>query len=529
MTAEDPNPARPKERRILPSVSEVMKELTARSSAPADLAFRAARQVCAEELKRVKEGKQTAPLEELVSRALKALEGSGSVIKGASVQPAPAAGDDPFLETTGALDLRWGREVPEPFTEQAPQGHHVSPAEPRASAPPPTEPPAPKEHPLLHPSGAAPKWELEAPQASPLAAPAAAEKKLSLPPIEPRPRISLAEGPGDETIDRLSREAAAISFGEVVPKPTHTPIPFARDGAPEGSDRPLADSGGPFAHEGSEPGTSSARPGDLIPWSTPDEGEEGASNPPPEEPPEPRSGSRLPLAIGAIGVVVLGGIGWLLYGLWSGKQTAPPLPPSPGHVALQPKTSVTATPAVSSSPIAIVPVGTSVPEKVVVVTPAARPTSTALPPPTPGKKGAPTQPPGPSPAAVATAAPVRVPTGPAPSPAPVHAVPSAARNLPPSRAQTVASKDWAGPDPIFSIHFGSFQDRARAEKEAARIGGAHGKPAFAAEIDLGPKGTWYRVMLGRFPTLEEAAAFRAELEAKGTPGMSFVYRIVPKS
>jgi len=44
-------------------------------------------------------------------------------------------------------------------------------------------------------------------------------------------------------------------------------------------------------------------------------------------------------------------------------------------------------------------------------------------------------------------------------------------------------------------------------------------------VNLGPAGHWYRVMLGEFPTREEADAERSELAAKGTPGMGLVYRV----
>lgn len=49
------------------------------------------------------------------------------------------------------------------------------------------------------------------------------------------------------------------------------------------------------------------------------------------------------------------------------------------------------------------------------------------------------------------------------------------------------------------------------------------------EVDLGPKGLWYRSVIGDFATVEEAFTFRADLEAKNTPNMGFVYRLVGKS
>ena len=44
-------------------------------------------------------------------------------------------------------------------------------------------------------------------------------------------------------------------------------------------------------------------------------------------------------------------------------------------------------------------------------------------------------------------------------------------------------------------------------------------------MDLGEKGIWYRVVMGEFADVDAARAFRADLEAKKTPGMGFVYEM----
>ena len=85
--------------------------------------------------------------------------------------------------------------------------------------------------------------------------------------------------------------------------------------------------------------------------------------------------------------------------------------------------------------------------------------------------------------------------------------------------------DWAGKPIVYVIHFSSMKDRESATKEAQKLGAALGVPAHAVEVDLGEKGIWYRVVIGEFADVDAARAFRADLEAKKTPGMGFVYEM----
>lgn len=78
---------------------------------------------------------------------------------------------------------------------------------------------------------------------------------------------------------------------------------------------------------------------------------------------------------------------------------------------------------------------------------------------------------------------------------------------------------------MYVIHFSSHKDREGAAKAARKLGAALGAPARAVEVDLGGKGVWYRVVLGEFADVDAARAFRADLEAKQTPGMGFVYEM----
>jgi cell division protein FtsN len=95
-----------------------------------------------------------------------------------------------------------------------------------------------------------------------------------------------------------------------------------------------------------------------------------------------------------------------------------------------------------------------------------------------------------------------------------------------SRDGLVVTKDRAGRGQIFSIHFTSYKDRASAERDLKRIVALVGRDGYVAEIDLGAKGIWQRVMIGEFATAQEAKAVREELAAKGTRDMGWVYRVV---
>jgi hypothetical protein len=97
--------------------------------------------------------------------------------------------------------------------------------------------------------------------------------------------------------------------------------------------------------------------------------------------------------------------------------------------------------------------------------------------------------------------------------------------IPKGRAAVLLTPDWEGKPIVYVIHFSSHKDRESAAKEAQKLGAALGVPGHAVEVDLGEKGIWYRVVIGEFKEVEDARAFRAELEAKKTPGMGFVYEM----
>ncbi len=90
--------------------------------------------------------------------------------------------------------------------------------------------------------------------------------------------------------------------------------------------------------------------------------------------------------------------------------------------------------------------------------------------------------------------------------------------------EVMASPDWGGRAPIFVIHFSSYRERDKAQRDAAEVGRRFGRPAYVARITL-PSGVWYRVVLGDFATADQARAFHADLAARGTPDLGAVYRL----
>ncbi len=135
----------------------------------------------------------------------------------------------------------------------------------------------------------------------------------------------------------------------------------------------------------------------------------------------------------------------------------------------------------------------------------------------------------PAPPKAAEAAPEAAAVAPEPTPAPVRPTPEAAAT--PARPETFAgvetmrSPDWAGHAPAFVVHFASYRSRDNATADAARLARDLGRPAYALPVDLGAKGTWYRVVVGGFATAAEARAFRAEVATAKTREVGDVYRL----
>ena len=65
--------------------------------------------------------------------------------------------------------------------------------------------------------------------------------------------------------------------------------------------------------------------------------------------------------------------------------------------------------------------------------------------------------------------------------------------------------------PFFTVHVGSYRKRASAASEVARIK-AKGYDAFTERVDLGKKGVWYRVKVGRFKLRAEAVQLQKKIQ-----------------
>ncbi len=182
------------------------------------------------------------------------------------------------------------------------------------------------------------------------------------------------------------------------------------------------------------------------------------------------------------------------------EQSAPPVPP-PTHETLPP-----APPVAPTSPP---------------VTPASPPEAPAPEPPpaqnaeVSGETAKETLPP-PAPASPvarpAPETPQEIPPPPAETKRPSVSPPPPAQPTTQSAAHPAKTRDTAG-GAYFTLQIASFKDRAQAE-HAALNWADKGYRAHATSVDLGAKGTWYRVYIGRFETLDEAKAFERIISKK---------------
>ncbi len=489
-------------RRMLPSVSEVATELGRQVAADPAVLYKVARQVVAEELAKVKQGLESAPLDTLVKRARRVLAAS---------EPASAPKQPDLFATGGTLsaDEKAGRDLSAPFEVVAPP-----PAPPEIPAPPARS--RSEERGLVEvpktpgrrfdrvsaelPAEAVSGPPLAPPEPMPAEpAPEPAPAPAPEPPPPPPPPTTTTPSPESYLVKPASPSLIRRIAGDAPAEPVPVPPPLVGGAGPEtpALESPPAESGAPEGHIPSEDEeTLSAEfksfstetlerlhvtPPPLaaeVPLAAPADDRSDATRPVAPAPPgRSRSWRVAILAFAFVAAVVAGGVWWLIS--------------QGGRVVKTEAVRVEAPPKPAPPEAAPAPVPTPAP---------AAPAAAAAPKAPPAAKGPP-----------AKAAPK-----PAPPPAPAAA---------PGRAAVMVTKDWTGKPPVFVLHFSSHKDRPSAEKEAARLAAVLFKPGHAVEVDLADRGIWYRVVIGEFGRVEEARAFRDDLAAKNTPGMGFIFEM----
>ncbi|MGH9443592.1 MAG: SPOR domain-containing protein [Thermoanaerobaculia bacterium] len=343
-------------------------------------------------------------------------------------------------------------------------------------------------------------------------------------------RTGFRPAPFDELVERALRMLPAEMAGEAPGRPLENAIfpeddPFGTIASPTVPQKSGED--GPFSLDSGRSLESYAAPEPPpLPPARPLELSERVPTPAPpsrsyREPQRVRSSSSTS-ALRVLIFLLLAGIGFAAYRFsqsdrWRFRASGRPSPPV-----------ARSRPAAASVPAAPAPSGTVLatglsptPAPPAARVPSAAPVpgpSTVVPP--PASKGDRRSRPNPREAAARTAAPA-APPAPAESPR----VSSAESALPESRGSSMISSDWSGRAPAYMIHFSSYQKRDNAERDRARLSKLIGKPFHVIEVNLGREGDWFRVMLGDFPSREEAQRERDALSAAGTPGMGFVYRV----
>lgn len=121
---------------------------------------------------------------------------------------------------------------------------------------------------------------------------------------------------------------------------------------------------------------------------------------------------------------------------------------------------------------------------------------------------------GPAPAEVAKPVETPAPVKPEalPASAPVAAAEAVSVQSGPAPAEVVKPVVSAAPvrAPFYTVHVGSYRTKAAASAEAERIK-AKGHDAFVERADLGRRGIWYRVKVGRFKIRSEAEQLRKKI------------------
>jgi len=550
---------------MLPSVTDVVRELAKVVSADPAVLFRGARSVVAEELAKVKQGIEAAPLDVLVKRARLQLERTGeatpvsdpappsmpvfparpgppkeapgilsSRASGASMRrPTP---DDPFQDVASRAELDWEKEIPIQ-AEDAPFRSAILPIPHKARGPleisapidaPPRVAPEQKQQPAPAPK---PQPELEldfAPQPAP-AAPEPLATPAAKPRLEPPEQMpaALTPPPQKPKPERLEQTSAELTPAAPRPRPAPPePAPEKPLPRPAVASAPAIPLVNPRETEVPESGSGPAASPPSVPKAP------GEPLPPPPAGPERFLRAPTPPARHEPAVKSTPRISPLKETREDRDAAAPamedfrfkaPERPAPAPVRSSRKGWIAALAGVLAVGATLT---WAVREGVFKggLVRSAAPAAPKKPDVAPAANEAQAE----SVAPVPTTAPALVAksTAPAPKAAPVRASgPSSGAAVPKGRAAVLLTPDWAGKPTVYVIHFSSHKDRESAAKEAQKLGAALGAPGHAVEVDLGEKGIWYRVVIGEFKDVDAARAFRADLEAKNTPGMGFVYEM----
>jgi hypothetical protein len=515
-------------RRMLPAVTDVVRELARTASADPAVLFKAARSVVADELAKVKQGFESAPLDVLVRRARRQLEQEGVVgpaPEGEAAEPKSVAipappfkpkkpADEPF-QSAAASDLDWEKRL-DIQPDDAPFRSAILPLPPRSraqgialpheAAPPAPRPPEPPRPPVPAQAPPSPASFSRLPEPDRVVAPEglAVERSGAAPrPKPPVDDLPLFSSPTLELSSPLAPapppppEAGEEAF--VRPDPW---IEATRESAPEPQPEPPREPAfTPRLESRFEPGSLGVEPPaprDFAPRVEP---------PAPRPEPAVRSMSEMPPLAHLVGDVTEPVEPAMEEFAFKGPETAPPVR----------RTSRTGW-LIAIAVVLAVGAGLLWAVRTFLSGDVVKRVEAPAPAPAPLAKK-----PAPSTQGAAPVAAPPMPVAAAEKPAPAKAAPAAAP-VPKGKAAPLVTPDWTG-KPVYVVHFSSHKDRPSAEKEARRLSKDLGQPGRAVEVDLGNKGTWYRAVIGEFATVEEARAYRADLEAKKTPGLGFVYEM----
>jgi hypothetical protein len=96
----------------------------------------------------------------------------------------------------------------------------------------------------------------------------------------------------------------------------------------------------------------------------------------------------------------------------------------------------------------------------------------------------------------------------------------------PGPVASFVAPEWTGPEPIYGVQLSSYREREKAEGDARTFEAQLQLPAHVFAVDLGPKGVWYRVLVGEAKTPAEALALQRELQRK-VSAVGLLYRVEP--